>query len=187
MSGLINVDVAGVVNAGANLTEKLSDLFNADEKAKVKIAELVKSGQDATLQATIAVSQEVTKRLQSDNSSDITSTKTIRPKLATHAAVMCTLLSAAELSFAFLVKPTENQVTIVQSLLWFWGSIYISIIGFYFTPKALEVLNKIKSVLNIKSGIAVKSEAPGYVQECIYCKSKDVLPNQFVCKTCKGE
>lgn len=183
--GLVDVDLGSVVEGGAKLVDSISSFVNADENVKLGIAKLVNSTTEMTLQSVMNSANNSTERLKSDNDSSEKSTKTIRPKLAIHSTVVITMLTIILLVFAFVKTPTLNQVKIVEYLLYFWGAVHISIIGFYFTPKGFEIMEKVK--FNLSNAIAPKSTASGISNECVGCGSKEVLPNQFYCKECTNK
>jgi uncharacterized membrane protein (DUF106 family) len=128
------------IEAILGIGSKLIDHFFPDakqaEEAKLKLLEMQQSGQLAQLNADISEGQEITKRWESDMSSDSWLSKNIRP-LALIAIFMAYFLFTAMSAFGYNAQ--ESYVNLLGS----WGQIvFLAYFGGRTVEKVMEMKNK---------------------------------------------
>lgn len=176
--------VKAVVDSGTEFSDSifkgLGSLFTSDDErnqAKIKFQQALNQRDNVVLQAVAKESEEITKRAQADMASDSTLSKNIRPMTLVYLLAFLSVLCVVSLT----CKLSQDQITILQAWISFFLPLTMCVFVFYFGSKGFE---RVKSMdLNIPF---MKKQAPGIVEECIKCGSKEVEPNQFYCKTCNG-
>ena len=123
-----------LLGIGSKLIDKLIPDPAAKAEAQIKLAELAQQGQLQEIQADMNESQELTKRLQADMSSDSWLSKNVRPMTLVY-------ILSAYLALALMdgsgFKVAEAYVTLLGQ----WGMLVMS---FYFGGRTLEKIMEIK-------------------------------------------
>jgi hypothetical protein len=132
--------LAAIFEIGNKLIDKLIPDPTAKAEAQQKLLELQAQGRLAELQADSIEAQELTKRLQSDMSSDSWLSKNIRPM--TLIAILVGYFVFAMMS-AFNMNANENYVRLLGD----WGMLIMS---FYFGGRTLEKIMDMRSKSNGK-------------------------------------
>ena len=132
--------LAAIFDIGNKLIDKLIPDPTAKAEAQQKLLELQAQGRLAELQADSIEAQELTKRLQSDMSSDSWLSKNIRPM--TLIAILVGYFVFAMMS-AFNMNANENYVRLLGD----WGMLIMS---FYFGGRTLEKIMDMRSKTNGK-------------------------------------
>ena len=120
--------IADLLNIGGKLIDKLIPDPEAKAKAQLDLAKLAQEGQLAQIQADITESQELTKRLQADMTSDSWLSKNIRPM--TLIVIFLGYFTFAMMS-AFGIDTNKEYVQLLGQ----WGMLIMS---FYFGGRTLE-------------------------------------------------
>lgn len=125
-----------ILAVGMKLVDKFVPDPQAKQEAQIKLLEMQQNGELAQLQAEIANQQEVTKRWQSDMSSDSWLSKNIRP-LALIAIFTAYFLFTAMSAFGYNAQ--ENYVNLLGS----WGQIvFLAYFGGRTAEKIMEMKGK---------------------------------------------
>ena len=132
--------LAAIFDIGNKLIDKLIPDPTAKAEAQQKLLELQAQGRLAELQADSIEAQELTKRLQSDMTSDSWLSKNIRPM--TLIAILVGYFVFAMMS-AFNMNANENYVRLLGD----WGMLIMS---FYFGGRTLEKIMDMRSKTNGK-------------------------------------
>jgi hypothetical protein len=132
--------LGAIFEIGNKLIDKLIPDPTAKAEAQQKLLELQAQGRLAELQADSIEAQELTKRLQSDMSSDSWLSKNIRPM--TLIAILVGYFVFAMMS-AFNMNANENYVRLLGD----WGMLIMS---FYFGGRTLEKIMDMRSKSNGK-------------------------------------
>jgi len=132
--------LTAIFEIGNKLIDKLIPDPTAKAEAQQKLLELQAQGRLAELQADSIEAQELTKRLQSDMSSDSWLSKNIRPM--TLIAILVGYFVFAMMS-AFNMNANENYVRLLGD----WGMLIMS---FYFGGRTLEKIMDMRSKSNGK-------------------------------------
>jgi uncharacterized membrane protein (DUF106 family) len=122
------IPIAALLDVGSKLIDKLIPDPEAKARAQVQLLEMQQKGELAQLQADVNEQQELTKRLQSDMSSDSWLSKNIRP-MTLIAILFAYFLFALMSAFEY----DANQAYV--ELLGQWGMLIMS---FYFGGRTLE-------------------------------------------------
>jgi hypothetical protein len=129
-----------IFEIGNKLIDKLIPDPTAKAEAQQKLLELQAQGRLAELQADSIEAQELTKRLQSDMTSDSWLSKNIRPM--TLIAILVGYFVFAMMS-AFNMNANESYVRLLGD----WGMLIMS---FYFGGRTLEKIMDMRSKTNGK-------------------------------------
>jgi hypothetical protein len=132
--------LGAIFEIGNKLIDKLIPDPTAKAEAQQKLLELQAQGRLAELQADSIEAQELTKRLQSDMSSDSWLSKNIRPM--TLIAILVGYFVFAMMS-AFNMNANESYVRLLGD----WGMLIMS---FYFGGRTLEKIMDMRSKSNGK-------------------------------------
>jgi hypothetical protein len=125
-----------ILAVGMKLVDKFVPDPQAKQEAQIKLLEMQQNGELAQLQAEIANQQEVTKRWQSDMSSDSWLSKNIRP-LALIAIFTAYFLFTAMSAFGYNAQ--ESYVNLLGS----WGQIvFLAYFGGRTAEKIMEMKGK---------------------------------------------
>lgn len=125
-----------ILAVGMKLVDKFVPDPQAKQEAQLKLMEMQQNGELAQLQAEIANQQEVTKRWQSDMSSDSWLSKNIRP-LALIAIFTAYFLFTAMSAFGYNAQ--ESYVNLLGS----WGQIvFLAYFGGRTAEKIMEMKGK---------------------------------------------
>ena len=124
-----------IVGVGMKLVDKLIPDPAAKAQAQLDLAKLAQDGKLADIQADITESQELTKRLQADMSSDSWLSKNIRP--LTLIAILVGYFTFAMMS-AFNIETNKSYVELLGQ----WGMLIMS---FYFGGRTLEKIIDMKA------------------------------------------
>ena len=124
-----------LLNIGGKLIDKLIPDPEAKAKAQLDLAKLAQEGQLAQIQADITESQELTKRLQADMTSDSWLSKNIRPM--TLIVIFLGYFTFAMMS-AFGIDTNKEYVQLLGQ----WGMLIMS---FYFGGRTLEKIMDMKA------------------------------------------
>jgi hypothetical protein len=125
-----------ILAVGMKLVDKFVPDPQAKQEAQIKLLEMQQNGELAQLQAEIANQQEVTKRWQSDMSSDSWLSKNIRP-LALIAIFLGYFLFTAMSAFGYNAQ--ESYVNLLGS----WGQIvFLAYFGGRTAEKIMEMKGK---------------------------------------------
>ena len=127
--------VDDILSVGMKIVDKLIPDPAAKAEAQAKLMELQNQGALAEIAADTAESQELTKRLQSDMSSDSWLSKNIRPM--TLIAILAGYFVFAMMS-AFNIETNKSYVELLGQ----WGMLIMS---FYFGGRTLEKIIDMKS------------------------------------------
>jgi hypothetical protein len=127
--------LAAIFDIGNKLIDKLIPDPTAKAEAQQKLLELQAQGRLAELQADSIEAQELTKRLQSDMTSDSWLSKNIRPM--TLIAILVGYFTFAMMS-AYGNNANEKYVELLAQ----WGMLIFS---FYFGGRSLEKIIDMKS------------------------------------------
>lgn len=122
------IPLGTIVDVGMKILDKVLPDPEARAKAQVTLMEMQQRGELAQLQADTAEQQELTKRLQSDMTSDSWLSKNIRP--LTLIAIFAGYFLFALMS-AYGLDANEAYVTLLGQ----WGMLVMS---FYFGGRTLE-------------------------------------------------
>jgi hypothetical protein len=122
-----------ILTVGMKLVDKLIPDPEAKAQAQLKLAELAQNGELAQINAEVANQQEITKRWQSDMSSDSWLSKNIRP-LALIAIFLAYFLFTAMSAFGYNAQ--ESYVNLLGS----WGQIvFLAYFGGRTVEKVMEM------------------------------------------------
>jgi len=132
--------LGAIFEIGNKLIDKLIPDPTAKAEAQQKLLELQAQGRLAELQADSIEAQELTKRLQSDMTSDSWLSKNIRPM--TLIAILVGYFVFAMMS-AFNMNANESYVRLLGD----WGMLIMS---FYFGGRTLEKIMDMRSKSNGK-------------------------------------
>jgi hypothetical protein len=122
-----------ILTVGMKLVDKLIPDPEAKAQAQLKLAELAQNGELAQINAEVANQQEITKRWQSDMSSDSWLSKNIRP-LALIAIFTAYFLFTAMSAFGYNAQ--ESYVNLLGS----WGQIvFLAYFGGRTVEKVMEM------------------------------------------------
>jgi hypothetical protein len=127
--------IAALLSIGEKVLDKVLPDPVAKAEAQAKLMELAQKGQLAELEADNVEAQELTKRLQSDMSSDSWLSKNIRPMTLIY---ILTAYLAMVIMDASGLDISDNFV----SLLGQWGMLVMS---FYFGGRTLEKIMDMKA------------------------------------------
>ena len=130
-----------LLNIGGKLIDKLIPDPEAKAKAQLDLAKLAQEGQLAQIQADINESQELTKRLQADMTSDSWLSKNIRPM--TLIFILAAYFLFAMMS-AFGMEANQKYVELLGQ----WGMLIMS---FYFGGRTLEKIMDMRAKNEPKS------------------------------------
>lgn len=122
------IPIGTILDVGMKILDKVLPDPEARAKAQVTLMEMQQRGELAQLQADTAEQQELTKRLQSDMTSDSWLSKNIRP--LTLIAIFAGYFLFAMMS-AYGLEANEAYVTLLGQ----WGMLVMS---FYFGGRTLE-------------------------------------------------
>jgi hypothetical protein len=121
-----------IVSAGLKIIDKVIPDPAQKAQAQIELTKLAQEGKLADIQADITESQELTKRLQADTTSDSWLAKNIRPM--TLIAILTGYFIFASLSAAKIEVNSEYVQLLGQ-----WGMLIMS---FYFGGRTLEKIMK---------------------------------------------
>ncbi len=127
--------IAALLSIGEKVLDKVLPDPVAKAEAQAKLMELAQKGQLAELEADNVEAQELTKRLQSDMSSDSWLSKNIRPMTLIYILTAYLALAVMDASGLDI---SDNFV----SLLGQWGMLVMS---FYFGGRTLEKVMDMKA------------------------------------------
>ena len=120
--------IAALIPLIGSVIDKIFPDKEAADQAKLKVLEMQQSGELAKLQAEIAMEQEVTKRWQSDMTSDSWLSKNIRP-------VALLIILGGYFTFAMLSAFDIDTESAYVELLGQWGQIVMLA---YFSGRSIE-------------------------------------------------
>lgn len=122
-----------ILSVGLKLVDKFVPDPQAKQEAQIKLLEMQQNGELAQLQAEVANQQEITKRWESDMSSDSWLSKNIRP-LALIAIFTAYFLFTAMSAFGYNAQ--ESYVNLLGS----WGQIvFLAYFGGRTVEKCIEM------------------------------------------------
>ena len=125
-----------ILAVGMKLVDKFVPDPQAKQEAQIKLLEMQQNGELAQLQADMNEKQEITKRWQSDMSSDSWLSKNIRP-LALIAIFLAYFLFTAMSAFGYNAQ--ESYVNLLGS----WGQIvFLAYFGGRTVEKVMEMKSK---------------------------------------------
>jgi hypothetical protein len=128
--------ITALVDVGMRLADKFFPDPEQKAKAQLEILQMQQSGELAQLNAEVANQQEITKRWQSDMSSDSWLSKNIRP-LALIAIFTAYFLFTAMSAFGYNAQ--ESYVNLLGS----WGQIvFLAYFGGRTVEKVMEMKSK---------------------------------------------
>ena len=128
------ITISSIFSIGSKLIDKLIPDPEAKAKAQVELFKMQQEGRLAELQADNIESQELTKRLEADMTSDSWLSKNIRP-------LTLVFILGAYFLFAMMSAYGKNANEKYVELLGQWGMLIMS---FYFGGRTLEKILSMK-------------------------------------------